>query len=78
MDIHESSNSFFLRAGVQKLSSDDSAANLRFFSFSKCLCLSCCTIKEKAVGSYGWLGLGTGMRGPQVKFLQNIEGLEAN
>merc|ERR1719234_1505902 len=22
--------------------------------------------KEKAVGSYGWLGLGTGMRGPQL------------
>ena len=36
---------------------------------------SCCTIKEKAVGSYGWLGLGTGMRGPQVIFFGNMEGL---
>ena len=39
---------------------------LPFFPFSTSVFMICCAMKEKDVGSYGWLGLGTGMRGPQV------------
>ena len=45
------------------------AANLCFiFSFHSqtSIFMICYAMKEKDVGSYGWLGLGTGMRGPQV------------
>ena len=45
------------------------AANLCFiFSFHSQtgIFMICYAMKEKDVGSYGWLGLGTGMRGPQV------------
>ena len=51
------------------------AANLCFiFSFHSqtSIFMICYAMKEKDVGSYGWLGLGTGMRGPQVFESQRI------